>query len=206
MAGYRLRMAVQLREARFSIPAALWRSLAAGVPIAAIVAATVPVWGMSWYFDTENWAAGIWNSWAEARTDTWREAMVRAVPARPRGTTRVRRHPPGDRAGDFSFIVIGDTGEGDASQHVLRDQLLTVGGARRREVRGRLLRRRLSERLDEGLRGEVLAALQGLHQAGLRHPRQPRLVRRARSVPRDVPASRTPPAPRCARASRPTCG
>jgi len=31
--------------------------------------------------------------------------------------------------GDFSFIVIGDTGEGDASQHVLRDQLLTVANA-----------------------------------------------------------------------------
>ena len=35
--------------------------------------------------------------------------------------------PPGRRRRrDFSFIVIGDTGEGDASQHVLRDQLLTV--------------------------------------------------------------------------------
>jgi 3',5'-cyclic AMP phosphodiesterase CpdA len=35
--------------------------------------------------------------------------------------------PPGV-AGDepFSFIVIGDTGEGDASQHVLRDQLITA--------------------------------------------------------------------------------
>ena len=29
-----------------------------GLPLAAIIAATVPVWGMSWYFDTENWAAG----------------------------------------------------------------------------------------------------------------------------------------------------
>src|SRR5262249_44845850 len=29
-------------------------------------------------------------------------------------------------AGDFSLVVIGDTGEGDASQHVLRDQLLSV--------------------------------------------------------------------------------
>ena len=46
-----------------------------------VIAATVPVWGMSWFFDTENWAAGMWNSWAEARTDTWREAMVRAVSA-----------------------------------------------------------------------------------------------------------------------------
>ena len=122
---YRLRAAIQLREARFSIPALLWRSLAAGIPIAAIVAATVPVWGMSWFFDTENWASGIWNSWAEARTDIWREAMVHAV------TTSGEALPfaiavPGTATGDFSFIVIGDTGEGDASQHVLRDQLLAV--------------------------------------------------------------------------------
>ena len=121
---YRLRAALQLREARFSIPAALWRSLALGVPVAAIVAATVPVWGMSWFFDTENWASGIWNSWAEARTDTWREAMVRAVPGA--GPLTFAVSAPGVDAGDFSFVVIGDTGEGDASQHSLRDQLLTV--------------------------------------------------------------------------------
>src|SRR4029078_11861086 len=34
----------------------------------------------------------------------------------------------GSAIGDFSFVVIGDTGEGDASQHALRDQLLTVAG------------------------------------------------------------------------------
>ena len=75
------------------------RGVRLGLPVAAIIAATVPVWGMSWYFDTENWAAGIWNSWAEARTDTWREAMVRAVSARSRSARRQarlrRRRPPG---------------------------------------------------------------------------------------------------------------
>ena len=122
---YRLRMGIQLREARFSMPAALWRSLAAGVPVAAIVAATVPVWGMSWIFDTENWASGIWNSWAEARTDTWREAMIRAVSSGDEAT-RFAVTAPGTTSGDFSFVVIGDTGEGDASQQILRDQLTTV--------------------------------------------------------------------------------
>jgi uncharacterized membrane protein HdeD (DUF308 family) len=126
---YRLRMAMRLRAARFSIPAALWKSLASGLPVAAVVAATVPVWGMSWFFDTENWATGIWNSWAEARTDRWREAMVHAVtgPAGADAITFAVR-PPGTQSGDFSFVVIGDTGEGDASQHALRDQLLTVAG------------------------------------------------------------------------------
>ena len=120
-----------MRAARYSLRAALNQALQIGLPLAAVIAATAPVWGMSWYFDTENWAAGMWNSWAESRTDTWREAMVRAVLA----DDTVRRTagcpspfaPPGvDNAGDFSFIVIGDTGEGDASQHVLRDQLLAV--------------------------------------------------------------------------------
>jgi uncharacterized membrane protein HdeD (DUF308 family) len=122
--AYRLRIAVRLRAARFSIPSALWQSLAAGIPVAAVVAATVPVWGMSWFFDTENWASGIWNSWAEARTDVWREAMIRATPDAGAAATFAVSAPGTD--GDFSFVVIGDTGEGDASQHVLRDQLLAV--------------------------------------------------------------------------------
>ena len=115
--------------------------------------------------------------------------------------------PPGvDSTGDFSFIVIGDTGEGDASQHVLRDQLLTRREPARRALRRHLVRRRLSDRRDEGLRGEVLAAVQGRDQAGLRHSRQSRLVRRARGVRRDVSSSPTPRARACARGSRPTCG
>src|SRR5262249_8741414 len=90
----RLAFAIRMRTARFSIPAALGRCLQSGLPIAAVIAATVPVWGMSWYFDTENWAAGMWNSWAESRTDRWREAMVRAVLA-----------SDGGRAGPSSFAV-----------------------------------------------------------------------------------------------------
>ena len=30
-----------------------------GLPIVAVAVATVPIWGMSWYFNTENWAAAI---------------------------------------------------------------------------------------------------------------------------------------------------
>ena len=124
---FRLRIGMRLREARFSVPVALGRSLATGLPVAAIVAASVPVWGMSWFFDTENWASGIWNSWAEARTDLWREAMARAIGEGQRDAAMTFAvAPAGTASGDFSFIVIGDTGEGDASQHVLRDQLLEV--------------------------------------------------------------------------------
>jgi uncharacterized membrane protein HdeD (DUF308 family) len=131
---HRLRVGMRLREARFSVPVALGRGLVNGLPIAAVIAATVPVWGMSWFFDTENWASGVWNSWAEARTDLWREAMVRAIAGSESGTASTFAvAPPGTATGDFAFIVIGDTGEGDASQHVLRDQLLEV--AWREDVR-----------------------------------------------------------------------
>ena len=132
----RISQALRMRAGRYSIPAALNRGLQTGLPLAAVLAATVPVWGMSWYFDTENWAAGMWNSWAETRTDTWREAMVHAVLALDGGTPSPATfavQPQGIDSGDFSFVVIGDTGEGDASQHVLRDQLLSV--ANRPDVR-----------------------------------------------------------------------
>ena len=126
-----LRFSVRLRSARYSARSALDRGLQIGLPWAAIIAAIVPVFGMSWFFDTENWAAGTWNSWAEARTDAWREAMVKATFAAEKGKAPTEWYsvsPPGVSAGgDFSFLVIGDPGEGDASQHVLRDQILAVG-------------------------------------------------------------------------------
>jgi 3',5'-cyclic AMP phosphodiesterase CpdA len=124
----RMRFAIRLRSARYSLAAALARGLQIGLPLTAVIVASVPIWGMSWYFDTENWAAGVWNSWAAARTDTWRAAMVQAVVTGGRTTLDGRGFtiaPPGVIGNEpFSFIVIGDTGEGDASQHVLRDSLL----------------------------------------------------------------------------------
>jgi 3',5'-cyclic AMP phosphodiesterase CpdA len=123
----RLRFSVRMRHARYSLGAALIRGLATGLPVAAMLAATVPIWGMSWYFDSENWAAGIYNSWAEHRTDLWRMAMIREVRSGLPGNSPedfLVAAPAGD--GDFSFIIIGDTGEGDASQHILRHQLIRV--------------------------------------------------------------------------------
>jgi len=38
-----------------------------------------PIWGFSWYFNTENWASAFWERVTEARTDVWREAMIAAV-------------------------------------------------------------------------------------------------------------------------------
>src|SRR5262245_16976690 len=102
---HRLRIGIRLREARYSVPAALKRSLASGLPVAAVIAATVPVWGMSWFFDTENWASGLWNSWAESRTDKWRAAMVHDVEAaNPTNPSLFAVEPPGLATGGFSSI------------------------------------------------------------------------------------------------------
>jgi uncharacterized membrane protein HdeD (DUF308 family)/3',5'-cyclic AMP phosphodiesterase CpdA len=123
------RLWIRFHQVRDSLPFAFERALQMGLPLVAVAVATVPIWGMSWYFNSENWAAAIYNSWAEQRTDTWRAAMTRAVQAAtpgmdPAGALRVG--PPG-LGGDFAFLVIGDPGEGDASQHVLRDQIIRAG-------------------------------------------------------------------------------
>jgi uncharacterized membrane protein HdeD (DUF308 family)/3',5'-cyclic AMP phosphodiesterase CpdA len=127
--AWQLRLSIRARKGRYSLPFATERALGAGLPVVAVFVATVPIWGMSWYFDTENWAAEIYNSWAEQRTDTWRAEMVRAVrAAMPPGQTESFDVRPPGLTGDWSFLVIGDPGEGDASQRALGSQILRVGG------------------------------------------------------------------------------
>ncbi|MGE3808477.1 MAG: metallophosphoesterase, partial [Gemmataceae bacterium] len=127
----RMRYALHARNARGSPTAALGWGLQVGLPLTAILIAINPIWGISWYFNTENWVAGAWEMWAEQRTDDWRMEMVKATRALTPDVSDAdffRVEPPGvEGATDFSFIVIGDTGEGDPSQHILRDQLLLVG-------------------------------------------------------------------------------
>jgi hypothetical protein len=127
----RLRFSLRMSAARRSPTAAIGRGLQLGLPVIAVLIATNPIWGFSWFFNTENWATGVWEMWAEQRTDTWREEMVRAVgrdqPDVP-PAERFAVHPDGVAdADDFSFLVIGDPGEGDPSQHILRDQFLLLG-------------------------------------------------------------------------------
>jgi uncharacterized membrane protein HdeD (DUF308 family) len=132
----RMGFAWRLRQARQSPRAALRWGLTVGLPAVAVLIALNPIWGFSWYFNSENWAAEIWNHWAEERADAWREAMVRDIRQHylaqgMKEEQLFRVEPEGiNGSGDFSFIVIGDTGEGDASQHVLRDQLLLLGRRR----------------------------------------------------------------------------
>jgi hypothetical protein len=123
---HRLRIEIRLKKVRYSLPIALQAGLKTGLPWSALLVAIIPVLGMSWFFDTENWAAGIWDTWAASRTDHWRMAITKNN-GEGFGANAYKLYPDGVKdTNDFSFIVIGDPGEGDASQLVLKDQLISV--------------------------------------------------------------------------------
>jgi Calcineurin-like phosphoesterase len=126
----RFGFSTRLREARLSLPAALILMLRLGLPVTAFFVAFNPIWGFTWYFNTESWATGVYQKMTELRVNPWRVGMIDAV-ARAYGSDgdelfRVR--PAGvDGSGDFSFIVIGDPGEGDPSQYSLVSRYLKLG-------------------------------------------------------------------------------
>jgi hypothetical protein len=70
---------MELKDARTSLPSALHLLLRLGLPIAAVFVAINPIWGFSWYFNTESWASGVYQKMSELRVDPWRVAMVDAV-------------------------------------------------------------------------------------------------------------------------------
>src|SRR5205807_8597906 len=75
----RLRFSRRVAKIRHSLPAALRWGLQVGLPATAILIAVNPIWGFSWFFNSESWATEVWDRWAAERTDTWRERMVLAV-------------------------------------------------------------------------------------------------------------------------------
>lgn len=131
--GGRLRFALEMQELRYSLNFAFWRTLRIGLPLTAIFIAVNSIWGFSWYFNSENWAAGVWQEITKERVDVWRRTMAeeaeKGALARGIAPDQVFAIEPeglGDE-GDFSFVVIGDTGEGDSSQMSLRDQIIAAG-------------------------------------------------------------------------------
>ena len=129
----RLRFALEMRELRYSLNFAFWRVLRTGLPLTAILIAVNSIWGFSWYFNSENWASGVWQEITKERVDVWRRRMAEDVEkdllAKGVAPGKIFAvEPEGvSEAGDFSFVVIGDTGEGDPSQMVLHDQLIAAG-------------------------------------------------------------------------------
>ena len=75
----RMRLAMDMREFRHSPNFALWRVLRVGLPLTAILIAVNSIWGFSWYFNSENWASGVWQEITKERVDPWRKSMTTAV-------------------------------------------------------------------------------------------------------------------------------
>jgi len=64
-----LRVSISIRKSGYSFLVAARNGLKIGLPYAALLAAVMPVLGMSWYFDTENWASGAWDNYAGRGND-----------------------------------------------------------------------------------------------------------------------------------------
>jgi uncharacterized membrane protein HdeD (DUF308 family) len=128
----RMKFAIVNRMNRYSLKETFWRLLRIGLPVTAIIIAINSIWGFSWYFNSENWASGVWQRITQARVDTWRQRMSedveKATLARGVALEKIFAVDPEGLAdgSDFSFIVIGDTGEGDPSQMSLRNQLIAA--------------------------------------------------------------------------------
>ena len=126
----RFGFSMRLRQTRESLSLMLILLLRLGLPVTAFFVAFNPIWGFTWYFNTESWATGVYQKMTELRVDPWRASMIDAVTRAygGDGDDLLRIRPEGvDGASDFSFIVIGDPGEGDASQFSLVSRYLDLG-------------------------------------------------------------------------------
>ena len=70
----------QWTDARFAFAASVWSArvslksaanlvLRLGLPFAVLFVAVNPIWGFTWYFNTESWASGMYQKMAELRVD-----------------------------------------------------------------------------------------------------------------------------------------
>jgi uncharacterized membrane protein HdeD (DUF308 family) len=128
--NFRFSFDMRVRRARLSLANALLLLLRLGLPLTAFFVAFNPTWGFTWYFNTESWATGIYQKMTELRVDSWRISMVDAVArAYGGGVDELFRITPDGIEGpsDFSFLVLGDTGEGDPSQYSLISRYLALG-------------------------------------------------------------------------------
>jgi uncharacterized membrane protein HdeD (DUF308 family) len=125
----RFGFSMRMREGRSSLAMTLLFLLRLGLPLTAFVVAFNPIWGFTWYLNTESWVTGIYQKLTELRVDPWRVGMIDAVTrAYGGGDELFRVNPDGmDGSKDFSFLVIGDPGEGDASQYSLIARYLELG-------------------------------------------------------------------------------
>jgi uncharacterized membrane protein HdeD (DUF308 family) len=60
----RFSFSMRLREARQSLSLTLVLLLRLGLPVTAFFVAFNPIWGFTWYFNTESWATGVYQAWS----------------------------------------------------------------------------------------------------------------------------------------------
>jgi hypothetical protein len=128
----RLRFARRVARMRHSPRAALGWGLKVGLPITAVWISIQPIFGdLNYFFNSENWSSLVWHRWAETRTDRWRENMIHALNDHYQDIPQDRlfRVEPEGVTGkeDFTFLVIGDNGDGSGAQHSLRDRYVALG-------------------------------------------------------------------------------
>ncbi len=80
---------MRLRDARASLLAAVFLLLRLGLPVTAFFVAFNPIWGFSWYFNTESWATGVYQKMTALRVDPWRASMIEAVTRAYGGITTI---------------------------------------------------------------------------------------------------------------------
>jgi uncharacterized membrane protein HdeD (DUF308 family) len=121
------RRVVQMRRTPRS--AILW-GLKVGLPITAVWISIQSLFGLNYFFNSENWTSIVWHRWAEGRTDLWRAGMIAALQEQHRNIPEkdlFRVGPNISGQEDFSFLVVGDTGDGSYAQQSLRDQYTLLG-------------------------------------------------------------------------------
>jgi hypothetical protein len=75
----RFGFSMRLRKTRGSLSLMLILLLRLGLPVTAYFVAFNPIWGFTWYFNTESWATGVYQKMTELRVDPWRVSMIDAV-------------------------------------------------------------------------------------------------------------------------------
>ena len=106
-AEQRLRRSVARDLENNTLHGALRQLIRAGLPLTAVLIAVHPIWGFSWYFNSENWATAAWQKIAETRVDEWREAMQ---------TRHLPKVAQLDRARKFSDALLNQRRTGGFSQ------------------------------------------------------------------------------------------
>jgi hypothetical protein len=107
----RLRSHIRNRKAGDSFKTAFRSGLQNRITYAALLAAIIRVFGMSWYFDTENWAIRNLGQLGCPANDAWRNSNGKIIDEKPSATSFLI-HPPGVMIPvHFSFLIIGDPGE-----------------------------------------------------------------------------------------------